>query len=261
MGPTFVSQEMYFLEQEPGLFVQLTLPDPSYDRQAGVILLAPPPQEMMRFQKLYHILSQRLAESGFHCWRFDYQGTGDSPGSLEDVRLQNWLLDVSLVAEHAHKKAVIKNCSIIGLRLGGWLACELSREILLHQLILVDPVVNGERYTMELSRMHHSMLEENPDSPPFASEQINFQQCLGFPYTTEFHHDLEQVQLQFAHCRAQNIHTLISQCEPKLKDEIPQGSQVQEFSDDLGWSHPWNLRLQCFAPSLQQLLVELMEKA
>jgi len=261
MAPTFVSNRVYYLDSDPALLVRLSLPDPSNDRQSGVILIAPAPHENMRFFWSQKLLSQRLAESGFHCWMFDYRGTGDSEGSLANVQLMDWLVDCQLALDHARTKFAIKQCTVIGLRLGGWLAIELSRLTPVNRLVLVDPVINGDRYVIELDKMHQQMLYENPDSPPYAAEQKHFEQRLGFSYPSQLHHDLEQIQLNFLASQCPKITTLISQTDRSLVDQLPEGSRTLEIKEDLGWNQPWKLRLQCFATELNKTILTIMENS
>lgn len=258
MAPSFVSKKIYFLEHDHDLLVNLSLPDPLHDRQAGIILMGPAPQESLRFYWCQRQLSQRLAESGYHCWRFDYRGTGDSAGSLDDVRLDDWLNDARAVIKHAASSTAIKQITLIGLRLGAWLAAEASRILAVSRVLMIDPVCSGEQYVMQLDQLHKRMLFSNPDAPPFASEQSHFNQRLGFRYNQDLHHDLEQVQLDLSACQCQEIVAIISSCDPNLKEQVPDKARIISIKENLGWDDPWKLRLQTFAVELNNTVLDLM---
>ena len=53
-------------------------------REVGVLLCYPGPQEYMSCHWAFRKLAALLAREGFHCFRFDYYGTGDSGGEGED---------------------------------------------------------------------------------------------------------------------------------------------------------------------------------
>ena len=56
--------------------------------------------------------------SGNALIRFDYSGTGESPGRFEDGTLERWLDDVLVIADNFHKGPLI----LVGSSMGGWLA-------------------------------------------------------------------------------------------------------------------------------------------
>ena len=62
------------------------------------------------------------AESGLACGRFDYGGTGSSPGRFEDGTLDGWLEDALAVADRLTEGPLI----VVGSSMGGWLALHLA---------------------------------------------------------------------------------------------------------------------------------------
>ena len=96
-------------------------------------------------------LADRLARQGVPAFRFDYHGTGDSPGSDEDPdRWGMWQRNLRAAIRTACERSGRKRVCLIGLRLGGTLATLAAREIDLDLLVLWNPCVRGKAYVREL---------------------------------------------------------------------------------------------------------------
>ena len=120
-------------------------------KHKGVLLCAPFGQEYMRSHRAYRQLAMLLAKKGFHVLRFDYRGTGDSSGDIENTSIKDWIEDVSTAAEELRETANVTDIHVVGLRLGGLLACAANLEGLrIDKLALWDTVVSGKNYDDEL---------------------------------------------------------------------------------------------------------------
>jgi pimeloyl-ACP methyl ester carboxylesterase len=62
------------------------------------------------------------AEHGLGCVRFDYSGTGSSPGRFDDATLSTWIADAAAVLEALVPGPVI----LVGSSMGGWIAAHLA---------------------------------------------------------------------------------------------------------------------------------------
>lgn len=233
-------------------------PDPSCDQRVGVLILMAAPQETMRFHWTYRQLGMRLAGSGYHSWRFDYRGTGDSPGDEQIWSLQNWLADTNLCLKTIQQDIGVRHISLVGLRLGGLLAGEIAKSVPLKKLVLIDPVTSGEEYLESLARMHHLELTDNPDAAPFAEANSDPNQCLGFAMNERFRTELKQAQLDLGSCQSRHIHVIHSACWTAAKISTPDVISHQSH-DDLGWNQGPKLRLQAFPQQTIQLVQDIME--
>ena len=135
---------------------------PERNGDIAVLICAPFGQEAIRAHRLFRVLADRLARSGAAVLRFDYYGSGDSPG--DDT-------DASSKAGAVTSRPRTKNCAAAqaagassgsgpawrgGGRDGGKeRRCDPSR------LILWDPVVDGSRYMEELRAGHVDALERS----------------------------------------------------------------------------------------------------
>jgi alpha/beta superfamily hydrolase len=117
----------------------------------AVLLCYPFGQEYMRAHRAYRQLASQLAKKGYHVMRFDYRGTGDSYGDLNDVVFSDWLDDVEVAAEELKDMTSASEMSIVGLRLGALVAATAAQKIPdLSGLILWDPIISGSAYQQEL---------------------------------------------------------------------------------------------------------------
>ena len=128
-----------------------------------MLICAPFGQEAVRSHRLFRVLSDRLARSGIAVLRFDYYGSGDSPGDDVDGELEGWRRDVGTAHEELRRRAGDRRIIWLGARLGATVAvmaaksgrCDPSR------LILWDPIVDGARYMEQLRAGHVDALERS----------------------------------------------------------------------------------------------------
>ncbi len=141
----------------------LTLPDESPARAAW-LLCNPWGQDAIRSKPLYRILAERLAREGCATLRFDFHGTGDSPGNLADQSIGSWIIDL-LAADawlRSRQPVVAVQVYWFGLRLGASIAAlaALQAQRRPDQLMLWDPVLNGIEYGQFLLARHRETRSE-----------------------------------------------------------------------------------------------------
>lgn len=127
--------------------------------RAHFLLCRPLGQEAVRTAAIYRVLGDRLAREGCDSLRFDYHGTGDSPGEERDQSLSGWLADT--VAAH-EQLATAEGAPVIwfGMGLGATLALSaaLRTRTPPAQLVLWEPVLNGPAYAQALMKGHRAEL-------------------------------------------------------------------------------------------------------
>jgi pimeloyl-ACP methyl ester carboxylesterase len=147
-------------------------------RDVGVLLCGPAPQEYMRTHWAFRKLAELLARAGFHVFRFDYYGTGDSAGDTSSGSLATWRANIATAAQELRDVASVQRVVAVGFRLGALLAA--SSPVNFSQLVLWEPVVHGERYMMELESVQRALLRQNP-APPWKSGERPAE-LLGFAF-------------------------------------------------------------------------------
>lgn len=119
----------------------------------GVVLCPPFGVEALWTYRNLRILAELLAEAGLPVLRFDYPGTGDSPGGETAGLLERWLAAVGAAVSFVRRYAGTEEVALCGLRLGGLLAAEALRHLPAPtcRLALLAPVVSGAFYAHELA--------------------------------------------------------------------------------------------------------------
>lgn len=121
------------------------------DRGEGVVLCYPFGQEYMRSHRAFLRLANTLSSKGYHVLRFDYRGTGDSAGDLEDVTPLDWLEDIDLAVQEIRDMAAVEKVTLLGLRMGGLLAGKSAVKLTsVDALVVWDPIVCGGDYLKQL---------------------------------------------------------------------------------------------------------------
>ncbi|MEJ7688410.1 MAG: alpha/beta hydrolase [Variovorax sp.] len=136
---------------------------PERDGDIAVLVCSPFGQEAVRTHRLFRVLADRLARSGVAVLRFDYHGTGDSPGDDTDGDLEGWHRDICTAHEELRRRVGNRRIVWLGARLGATMAvlairsgqCDPTR------LILWDPIVDGARYLEQLRAGHVDALERS----------------------------------------------------------------------------------------------------
>jgi len=154
----------------------------------AVLLCNPFGQEAVRGHRIFRVLATRLVRERIPVLRFDYHGTGDSPGSDEDGDLAGWTGDVRVALQELVARSGVSRVVCVGVRLGAALALRGAGGLPeTMRLVLWDPVVDGASYLEQLRHKHVEALESTfsvadpawraslaNDPAAFTSEAIGF---------------------------------------------------------------------------------------
>jgi len=97
-------------------------------------------------------LASRLSAAGFHTLRFDYFGTGDSSGEMDQASLVGSSSDVEAAIEALKDIAGTARVVLIGLRVGANIAVDVAtrHKSEVEALVLWDPIISGAKYAETL---------------------------------------------------------------------------------------------------------------
>lgn len=148
-----VSRKMGFFtnRRDKKLFYSLVMPD-KYSRVW--VFCNPFLEEKTYTQSVYKYFADFLVRSGDAVIRFDYQGDGDSEGILEDIDLDDWCDDIVDATKFVGNICNNPSFNLFGLRLGGSLAWNVARKIKIDQILLWDPIIDGDDYLNQLLRFN-----------------------------------------------------------------------------------------------------------
>lgn len=177
-----MSQPLFFGNANEQLFGIYHPPRQKIGTKA-VLLCNPIGQEQIRSYRCLRQLADRLSAAGLHVFRFDYYGTGDSWGSMDDASVQKWVSNVGQAADELKAMSAVNRISVLGIRFGAVLAAIASKERCdIAKLYLWDPVTDGRAYLDELQTMQDELLRD-PDrfSEPRSAGDIGKNELIGFP--------------------------------------------------------------------------------
>ncbi|RKH57899.1 alpha/beta fold hydrolase [Corallococcus aberystwythensis] len=165
------------------------------ERATGVVLCYPAAQEYMLTHWAFRKLAGMLAREGFHVFRFDYYGTGDSAGEAHEGRVATWVQDIRNAANELQDVTGVQRVALVGFRLGAALAVRAAVEGLsTAALVLWEPLVQGEAWLQELellqARRATRTLFPQPESPLEVREEL-----LGFPFPRALRDDILALDL------------------------------------------------------------------
>lgn len=165
--------------------------------EGAVLLCSPIGHEYMRAHWALRQLADHLTRAGYHVFRFDYSGLGDSWGSFLEATVPQWLDDVGAAAQELLAGAGLPRLSMVGLRLGATLAWEAAASLPIDTLVLWDPVVRGRAYLEELRRLEGGQRRLKPWARP-ASAPAQNQELLGFAVTPRLLAEIAELDLTVA---------------------------------------------------------------
>jgi alpha/beta superfamily hydrolase len=124
----------------------------------AVLICNPFGQEALRSYRMLRLLADRLAAAGCAVLRFDYYGTGDSPGDDESASLVGWAGDIGSAHRELAARSGKSSIAWVGLRLGASL-CAMAAQAgraQLKQVVMWDPVIVGSAYLESLALHPHA---------------------------------------------------------------------------------------------------------
>jgi len=124
-------------------------------RRDGVLVICNPMgYEYVHGHRSLRHLADDLARAGLPTLRFDYHGTGDSPGSeLDPGRLQRWQDDIHAAIAAAQSLSGSERVGLLGVRLGATLATLVATQREVDWLVLWNVCASGRRYVREMQAL------------------------------------------------------------------------------------------------------------
>ncbi|ABG97543.1 conserved hypothetical protein [Rhodococcus jostii RHA1] len=137
-------------------------------RCRGAVVLCPPiGKEQVDSYRGMVYLAQQLRARGLLVLRFDYRGTGDSPGAQDESDAVAGWLDSIRTAVDFVRSCGITDIGLVGLRVGALLAAQVAVTCgPVRAVTLWDPVVRGRAYLRKQTALHQLVVgPEDADDP------------------------------------------------------------------------------------------------
>jgi len=158
----------------------------------GCVLLCPPLlHEHQRSYRFFAGVADELAAAGLACLRFDYFGTGDSPGASDEFRPAEAGRDIVHAAEVLRQRAGDAPLAVMGIRASAILARTEAKGLHASMLWLWQPVFDAESYLQGLASLdaeerassaRYSFSRKGPPADP--------NELVGFALASTFREEL-----------------------------------------------------------------------
>lgn len=133
---------------------------PSSDPNSSRLLVICPPL-FDDYRRSYRAISEvaiACADQGIHTLRFDFFGTGESQGVLEQATLSEWENDIEAAIEEGIELSGADEVLLLGVRFGATLAAQ-SKHRKIVRYIFWDPVISGKDYIEWLKHVDRDIEE------------------------------------------------------------------------------------------------------
>lgn len=131
---------------------------PATGQDSSKLLVVCPPffDEYRRSYRALSEFSIACAEKGVHVLRFDFFGTGESQGLLEEATVAGWIEDVCAAIDEGVALSGADQVTLMGVRFAALLAVHVTHQ-LIDQYLLWDPVVSGAAYLAWLNQVDEGL--------------------------------------------------------------------------------------------------------
>ena len=250
-------QATYFGEKDDASLCGLFHPAAcEKQKDEAVLICYPAPQEVFKTYYVQRSLAIELAQQGFACLRFDYYGTGDSYGNMEEADITRWLRDIQQAYKFLRRKTRTQKVHVFATRLGCLLAAKALEQENIQTMIFWDPIANGQEYLSQINMLHQSLVTRRRYRPPFLHRSNLDSQAVGSALTKVMMDELFQLEfvvpqrLKALHLITNNpadasVQGLRSSCEESLGDFC-----IHPIADNMGWQDVASFGLQGFPQQL-----------
>ena len=193
---------LYFASGERRIFGWYHAAIPDHARDCAVVVCNPLGYEYTHSHRSLRHLAEELSASGLAALRFDYDGTGDSPGEdLAPDRVNCWLQDIRAAVTTARELSGCSRICLLGVRMGAGLAAVVASQDDIDHLVLWNPC-SGRAYVREMKALAMAAATETDNTLGFESagfmllhetaEQLKSINLLKLP----FQHDCDVLLIQ-----------------------------------------------------------------
>lgn len=226
-------------------------------RPAGAVLLCPPlGQDMIRSHRVYRQLGDALAQQGSAVLRFDYYGSGDSAGASNQLDWTRCVNDTVAAATELRKRSGCDRVMGFGARLGGSIALDSADRARFSEMLLWDPVLDGNDHVARLDAMQDALWRDPNrfSRPRMESDAAN--QWLGFPVSPSLRRQVEQWRARQV---AIPVSLFDSQQAPANGQPKPigiRGAAITELPIPVAWDDLDRLEHAILSPELIRAVVD-----
>ena len=168
---------------------------PASDHAAhrGAVICPPIFDDYRRSYRALADLANACARHGMHVLRFDYFGTGDSAGRLDEVDMNRWQADIDAAIEELIALTGVDEIVLVGVRIGAILASN-SRHSCVKRMVFWDPLTSGREYLQWLDGVNAEFRRESIEVARYTGERLDEIAFENFALGSEFRDTLKTLQ-------------------------------------------------------------------
>lgn len=233
MAPDRITREATYVQDGPWPFFAWRHVDPQAAPRDLVAVLCPPiGSEYTRSHRSVRHLADRFARAGIPAVRFDYHGTGNSPGTdLDPDRVEAWLANIREACRRAREWSGCSRVALVGVRLGGTLAALAAQSVAPDLLILWNAPVKGKPYVRELQAVAMTAAR--------AGDTDGALESAGYVTTADTMASLRRIDLLQARLRAGRV-LLVARDDMARDDSLDAAVEAQGIPVDTMEVPGWN---------------------
>lgn len=250
-----------FGKSESPLFGAYYPPRAGTDQDTGLVMCNPVGHEYLRTHRLLGQLANLLNREGYHVFRFDYFGTGDSAGQFANANLTQWIEDTGDAVLELCANSGLSNFAFFGVRLGANIAASCCSSNPNSKILLLwDPIINGGAYLDELSTMHKNMLSDGNRFVVPREQHRNQSDLIGYCYSERLRAEIRQVDLNGKKIASDNILILASQDTACAITEMmdQDGISSQTLLVDAKWKDRDFIEIPLQVPNLASTIISVL---
>lgn len=167
----------------------------------GLLFCDPFAEEKKCAHRVLVEAARAFCAADFGVMRFDYRGTGDSPGEFSEATPELWVQDILAAAQFMRDQLRVPTLGLLGLRLGASLALQAATASdAIDYLVLWEPVIDGKQYLNQNLRrsMIKSMLTDEDKFDAAHVREAHGQDVFdfdGYAISGEMRHQIEAIDL------------------------------------------------------------------
>lgn len=155
-------QEAFFFGRDQAQVFACYHPPLGGDGRVLTVVCPPLLSEYPRTHRALRDIALLLAAAGQHVIRFDYRGTGDSSGDLNECSVADWLRDITDTIAEGRDIADCSMVRVLAVRASALIACAaVGAGSEVDRIVLWDPVLDGAAYLDELRQAQQALLQRN----------------------------------------------------------------------------------------------------
>lgn len=230
----------------------------------AVLLCYPILHEYMRTHWAFRRLSKMLSEAGYHVFRFDYYGTGDSSGDGNEISLQQWESNVLSAFQELKDVSGAENLYVVSTRFGAALSTLASTNNGFKPkcCIFWDPVLDGRRYLEELKTLNDSR-----NISPETSGNPNFEELMGYIFPETIREEMLKLNLlpQLEACALKTTLLFSENTEESRlwgndAVEKPEKFEILTVDESCDWDNPQIFDQALIVTKVLHTIVEIIDR-